>query len=49
MSNKDIIAIVISLIAIFINFLTILVNLGFFDWVSSKVEDIVDWIQERRH
>lgn len=48
---KDKIAIIISFIAIAINILTILVNIGLFDGILDKIDDFIYWIQEsiKRH
>ncbi|WP_300903374.1 hypothetical protein [uncultured Clostridium sp.] len=44
---KDKIAIIISFIAIAINILTILVNIGLFDRILDKIDDFIYWVQER--
>lgn len=44
---KDRIAIIISFIAIVINVLTILTNIGLFDEILDKIDDYLYWIQKR--
>lgn len=45
MNQSDELALIISLIAIAINFLTILVNFGVFDWILDIFDGLIYGIQ----